>query len=163
MIPENIFPALAKPYFLSLLIGIFFLFSSAASAHPGKTDYQDGHKCLKNCEDWDLYYDEYHLHDQDRNAIRSETRRKAIKEPAAERGSVSQVPIQETPSMPVSPSPEPQADVIPKNAPQRVVDQGYSMPVEAGFVLTFYDSMLLGVAGLLLLAMLVLRRRKEKK
>ncbi|MDP2157642.1 MAG: hypothetical protein Q8K68_08050 [Nitrospirota bacterium] len=43
------------------------------------------------------------------------------------------------------------------------VDQGYSMPVEEGCMLTFYDIVLLGVAGLLLLAMLFLRIKERGK
>ncbi len=141
---------------------LLILVSSTALAHPGKTDHQDGHKCLKNCEDWDLYYDEYHLHDQDRNAIRSDGRRKPVKEPAAARGSVPQPLVQEPAPAQIPPSPQPQANLVLKKSPRKIVDQGYSIPVEAGFVLTLYDVMLLAVAGLLLLAMLVLRRKKER-
>jgi len=108
-----------------------------------------------------MNYDEYHLHDKDRNAIRSEGRRKAVKEPAAARRSLPQPLIQETAPVPIPTSPEPQTEAIKVKAPRRVVDQGYSMPVEAGFMLTLYDIMLLAVAGLLLLAMLVLRRKRE--
>jgi hypothetical protein len=39
-------------------------------SHPGKTDKYGGHECLKRCEDWNLYYKEYHLHDKDGNPIR---------------------------------------------------------------------------------------------
>ena len=41
----------------------------SAGAHPGKTDYVGGHKCLKNCEEWELEQGEYHLHDKDWNPI----------------------------------------------------------------------------------------------
>jgi len=39
-------------------------------AHPGKTDRYGGHKCLKGCEAWGLFYQEYHLHDKDGRPIR---------------------------------------------------------------------------------------------
>ncbi|MBI5847940.1 MAG: LPXTG cell wall anchor domain-containing protein [Nitrospirae bacterium] len=52
--------------------------------------------------------------------------------------------------------------MISEKTPRVAVDQGYRMPVEAGFVMTSYDIMLLGIAGLLLLAMLVLRKRRER-
>jgi hypothetical protein len=42
----------------------------AAFGHPGKTDKYGGHECLKGCEDWKLYYKEYHLHDKDGKPIR---------------------------------------------------------------------------------------------
>lgn len=43
---------------------------SPSFAHPGKTDRYGGHKCLKACEEWKLYYTEYHLHDKDGRPIR---------------------------------------------------------------------------------------------
>jgi len=41
-----------------------------AFAHPGKTDKYGGHMCLKGCEEWKLFYKEYHLHDKDGKPIR---------------------------------------------------------------------------------------------
>jgi competence protein ComEC len=41
-----------------------------AEGHPGKTDRSGGHKCLKGCEEWGLFYKEYHLHDKDGKPIR---------------------------------------------------------------------------------------------
>jgi hypothetical protein len=40
------------------------------SAHPGKTDRYGGHRCMKGCEEWGLFYREYHLHDKDGRPIR---------------------------------------------------------------------------------------------
>ena len=129
-------------------------------AHPGKTDYQDGHKCLKNCEEWDLYYDEYHLHDKDRNAIRMEGRKKPLRAPAAAKRAVVPEPAaQEAAAVPIPPSTEVQTAVIANKSSR---GKGYSMPVEAGFVLTFYDVVLFSVAGLLLLALLFLRVKERK-
>ena len=138
---------------------LLVIFSQVASAHPGKTDYQDGHKCLKNCRDWELSYHEYHLHDKDRNAIRMEGRKKPLREPAPAKKSVQEPSAQEAAAIPVLLSPEPQTEERRTIAP---VDQGYSMPVEEGCVLTFYEIALLGVAGLLLLAMLFLRIKERK-
>ncbi|MBI5632163.1 MAG: hypothetical protein HZA15_01630 [Nitrospirae bacterium] len=131
---------------------------SAAIAHPGKTDYQDGHKCLKNCEDWDMSYEEYHLHDRDRNAIRTEGRRKSLRLPATAKKSDPEPSKQEVAAVPVPLNPEPRGEERRRTAP---ADQGYSMPVEAGFVMTLYDIMLLGVAGLLFLVMLFLRIKER--
>ncbi len=41
-----------------------------AYAHPGKTDSYGGHRCLKGCEGWGLFYNEYHLHDKDGKPLR---------------------------------------------------------------------------------------------
>ena len=40
----------------------------------GKTDYRGGHKCWKNCSEWELRYGEYHLHDKDWKPIRLDKR-----------------------------------------------------------------------------------------
>jgi hypothetical protein len=141
---------------------LLILVASAAFAHPGKTDYQDGHKCLKNCEEWDMGYEEYHLHDKDRNAIRMEGRKKSVREPAPAKKSGSESSKQEVVAAPVPSLPEVQAKEIRRTAPNVIVARGYSMPVEAGFVLTLYDIILLGVAGLLLLVMLILRIKERK-
>lgn len=137
---------------------LLILVVAAASAHPGKTDYQDGHKCLKNCEDWNLYYSEYHLHDKDRNPIRVKRKRKAEREAPAKKSALEPA-IQEAVIVPVPSSPAPQAKEIRATEP---VGQGYSMPVEEGCMPTSYENVLLGVAGLLLLLMLLLRRKERK-
>ena len=49
----------------------------SAFGHPGKTDRQGGHMCLKGCEDWGLFYEEYHLHDKDGRPIRLPRTKKA--------------------------------------------------------------------------------------
>ena len=46
------------------------------AAHPGKTDKYGGHMCLKGCEEWKLFYKEYHLHDKDGRPIRVNKSRK---------------------------------------------------------------------------------------
>jgi hypothetical protein len=56
------------------------LFPGAAMSHPGKTDWRGGHKCVKGCEEWGLYYSEYHLHDKDGKPIHL-SRKKTVPEP----------------------------------------------------------------------------------
>ncbi len=53
-----------------LLTLLAFLIPFDTPAHPGMTDRYDGHKCFKKCEDWNILYGEYHLHDKDRKPIR---------------------------------------------------------------------------------------------
>ena len=52
----------------AFLLAIFI--ALPASAHPGKTDRYGGHKCYKECAEWDLYYAEYHLHDKDGRPVK---------------------------------------------------------------------------------------------
>jgi hypothetical protein len=55
----------------NLMILAFAVFLPiVAEGHPGKTDRFGGHKCLKGCEEWGLFYNEYHLHDKDGKPIR---------------------------------------------------------------------------------------------
>lgn len=56
-----------KKFILLILICVFPI---TAGSHPGKTDRYGGHKCFKQCEEWILYYSEYHLHDKDGKPIR---------------------------------------------------------------------------------------------
>ncbi|MEK6743270.1 MAG: hypothetical protein AABZ15_06660 [Nitrospirota bacterium] len=51
-------------FFLAIVIAL------PAYGHPGKTDRDGGHKCYKECAEWDLYYAEYHLHDKDGRAVK---------------------------------------------------------------------------------------------
>lgn len=53
-----------------LIFILLVIFSSIAHSHPGKTDKSGGHKCWKDCYEWDLDYGEYHLHDKDFRPIR---------------------------------------------------------------------------------------------
>jgi hypothetical protein len=53
-----------------LVLAILCMVPFAVSAHPGKTDWRGGHKCIKGCEERGLFYGEYHLHDKDGRTIR---------------------------------------------------------------------------------------------
>ncbi len=52
-----------------IMLVLLIVLPAAVMAHPGKTDLYGGHKCLKDCEEWGLYYAEYHLHDKDGKPI----------------------------------------------------------------------------------------------
>jgi hypothetical protein len=52
----------SKVFLLCVLLGLVTL--STVLAHPGNTDSSGGHTCRTNCEDWGLYYGEYHYHDE---------------------------------------------------------------------------------------------------
>lgn len=53
-----------------VLIMLACLAPLTALSHPGKTDGYGGHQCLKGCEDWGLFFKEYHLHDKDGKPVR---------------------------------------------------------------------------------------------
>jgi|SRR5215211_8064789 len=62
----------------------FFLISSEASAHPGRTDANGGHTCRTNCASWGLSDGEYHYHGGDGSSSGGST------------GDTYTAPIQET-------------------------------------------------------------------
>lgn len=53
-----------------VLLVMLFCVPYSVPAHPGKTDRYGGHRCLKDCEQWKLYFKEYHLHYKDGTPIR---------------------------------------------------------------------------------------------
>ena len=53
-----------------LILAVLCAVPVTAFSHPGKTDLYGGHKCLKDCEEWGLFYAEYHLHDKDGRSVR---------------------------------------------------------------------------------------------
>ncbi len=55
---------------LALIVLLFALPASSSFAHPGHTDRYGGHRCLKDCDEWKLYFEEYHLHDKYGRPIR---------------------------------------------------------------------------------------------
>ena len=54
----------------AVILFLIFLQPMMSYAHPGKTDRYGGHKCLRGCDEWGLFYKEYHLHDKDGRPIR---------------------------------------------------------------------------------------------
>lgn len=53
-----------------IIIAALCIIPVSSYSHPGKTDWRGGHKCIKGCEEWGLFYAEYHLHDKDWKPIR---------------------------------------------------------------------------------------------
>src|SRR5574340_1375916 len=85
----------------------FMLFSPEAYSHPGKTNYQGGHRCLKKCEEWNLYYAEYHLHDKDGKPIRVAKRPRTAKKKAEPAENILPQGAVEEPAAPMVPPPSP--------------------------------------------------------
>jgi H+/gluconate symporter-like permease len=65
-----------------VIIAVLCIIPAGAFSHPGKTDWRGGHKCIKDCEEWGLFYAEYHLHDKDWKPIHI-GRKKGTPEPGA--------------------------------------------------------------------------------
>jgi len=53
-----------------VVIAALCIIPALSYSHPGKTDWRGGHKCVKGCEEWGLFYAEYHLHDKAGRPIR---------------------------------------------------------------------------------------------
>ena len=130
-----------RPVLLITLLA--FLAPLSAPAHPGMTDRYDGHKCFKKCEDWNILYAEYHLHDKDRKPVRIAKKKK-------------QVPQEETGEgmVPVEPAAPPQA------APVEVVRQ--VIVVREQGVAGIDPFMLVLLVLLFLWLILRMNRRKEE-
>lgn len=78
-----------------ILYVLFCLLPVVAMAHPGKTDRYGGHKCIKGCEEWKLYFNEYHLHDKDGKPIRvAQSRKKPKAKPVADLATIDTLTAQ---------------------------------------------------------------------
>ena len=62
-----------------IIIAALCIIPVSSYSHPGKTDWRGGHKCIKDCEEWGLFYAEYHLHDKAGKPIRI-SRKKTVPE-----------------------------------------------------------------------------------
>ena len=139
-----------------LFIILVLLCPALSFAHPGKTDYQDGHKCIKNCEEWALYYAEYHLHDKDRNPIRITADRKTAVRISPDAADPSRN------SAPVS-LPDPSSAITkPLTETEKPMPKTAGMPVQEGALFRVADILLLIVVGLLLVSLVMLRRKRER-
>ena len=128
-----------RPLFTVILI---LFVAHPAYAHPGKTDRYGGHKCYKECAEWDLYYAEYHLHDKDGRPVRVAKKKPARSVPTATIVETEAVVSQSLPTPPPVPA-----------VPQ--VAQAAMTPDEAGLPLNW-------ILLALLLLLLVIRRRRKK-
>ena len=148
-----------------LLLIALFLIPFSSFAHPGKTDHRGGHKCWKNCNEWELGRGEYHLHDDDWNPVHIDR-----KENVVEKEQVKGVPTPEkrflleehnrTVPGPVTGVQENRESNI---SEQRAVATKNQTPgvYEESFPL--FNAILLLVLALLLLIVLIYVRKKREK
>lgn len=126
-----------RPLFAVVLI---LLVALPAFAHPGKTDRYGGHKCYKECAEWDLYYAEYHLHDKDGRTVRVVKKKPVRSVPTATIAEADVVVSQPLTSVPAVPP----------------VVRAAMAPDEPGLPLNWI------LLVLFLLLFLVVRRRRKK-
>ena len=142
---------------LSLII--MFLLPFSAIAHPGKTDYRGGHKCWKNCGQWELRGGEYHLHDKDWNPIRLDYKGNVVEAEKPEG-----VPTPEKRFLLEEPATGEQ-----ENSGTKIPDQ--HVVVEKHQILTVYEEsvmplntiLLILLAVLMLIVLIFVRRKREKE
>lgn len=135
---------------LSVCLIVLVLTAGWSDAHPGKTDDLDGHRCLKNCGEWDLYDEEYHLHDKERNPVRIKPGQKI--EPVSKPEDAAKAVIEEKPAVP-SPTAETAA---PSKTPVQPI---INYTVSEGNTISDTDILLLTAAGFLLLLLVLIKRR----
>lgn len=128
------------------LIALLCLLPAMVFPHPGKTDRYGGHNCIKDCEEWKLYYKEYHLHDKDGKPIRIARKpgkkRKATELQSAPAGTAAIV-------------------IDPPQSVQTVTVHDIVTRVEEVNRLPFHPLLL--VVLVLLMLLLILRTRREKE
>jgi len=147
-----------------LLLIVLFLIPSSTLAHPGKTNYKGGHKCWKNCSEWELGRGEYHLHDEDWNPVHIGRQEKVIEKeqpkgvPTPEKrflledNGSSTGPVTEVPETKESSIPEQRA-VAAKNRMQTVYEENF---------LPFNSIFLLLLALLMLIVLIYVLKKREK-
>lgn len=155
---------LAMKTVLSLIF--IFLMPFSVSAHPGKTDYRGGHKCWKNCGEWELQRGEYHLHDKNWKPIRLDQKGNVL-----ETEQTKGVPIPEKRFLLEEPSEQPVEPVsgVRKNSEdkgvnqQTTVEKHYAVTVYEESILPFNTIMLILLAFLMLIVLIFLRKKREKE
>jgi hypothetical protein len=138
----------------------------SASAHPGKTDRRGGHKCWKNCGEWELGRGEYHLHDKDWNPVRLDQKGNVLE---AEKPEGVPTPDKrflmeesaEKASEPLSGLQKNSGDKMPTQ--HVVVEKHQTLTVYEESVLPFNTILLLLLALLMLVVLIFVRRKREKE
>jgi hypothetical protein len=149
---------------LSLIFMLLMSFS--AIAHPGKTDYRGGHKCWKNCGEWELRQGEYHLHDKDWNPIRFDQKGNVVE---AEQSEGVPTPdkrflLEKSVEKASEPASGVRENTGTKTPDQRViVEKHQTLTVYEESVLSLNAIMLLLLAFLMLIILIFVRKRREKE
>lgn len=142
------------------------LFSVSAYAHPGKTDYRGGHKCWKNCSEWELRYGEYHLHDKNWKPIRLDKQGNPVKiqsepmpNPKPSKQTELLEPLEQTQVIVTT---EEKIREVQKPDIKTINEYNYNMTIYEESILPFNVVLLLMLALLLLIALIFIRKKREK-
>lgn len=87
-----------------VIIAVLCIVPASSYSHPGKTDWRGGHKCIKGCEEWGLFYAEYHLHDKAGRPIRINRKVKEVPKQPELQSAATKTSAPEAP--PISPKTE---------------------------------------------------------
>ena len=146
-----------------LFLICLFLIPFSSGAHSGKTDYRGGHKCWKNCGEWELGRGEYHLHDKDWNPIRLDRKGHVVEVekpsgvPIPDERFLLEEPAQKAPgSVPV------EQENSGAKIPAVIVEKHQTMTVYEESVLPLNTIMLLLLAFVMLIVLIYVRKRREK-
>ena len=152
---------------MKILLTVLFIFLMpfSAGAHPGKTDYRGGHRCWKNCGEWELRRAEYHLHDKDWNPIRLDAKGDVIEtvRPGAVPTPEKRFLQEEPAAAPGVVAPEIQETPEGKGAGQTIVEKQHIVTVYEESILPIHYILLLLLAFLMLILLLYVRKKKENK
>lgn len=146
---------------------ILFLFSVSSYAHPGKTNKIGGHKCWKNCNEWELRYGEYHLHDKDWKPVKVDKKGNPLRQIQSESIAPRENADQTEPEKPSEQTPETASSeqIVPdiKKADETIINENsYSKTVYESDILPFNIILLIILAVLLLIALIFIRKKKGK-
>lgn len=130
-----------------IVIAALCIIPVSSYSHPGKTDWRGGHKCVKDCEEWGLFYAEYHLHDKDWKPIRISRKGKETPRDPELRSAATSTSVSET------------AQVIPKT--ETVTVYRYVTNVYEENILA--SNPLLWALLVLLLLLLILRMNRKRE
>ena len=149
-----------------LIFILVFLIPFSSLAHPGKTDRRGGHKCWKNCNEWELGRGEYHLHDEDWDPVHIDRKGKVMEKEQAqgvptpekrflleENNGTAAGPVTEVQKNKGSSSTEQHA--IAAKTPARAVYEESFLPFNA--------ILLLLLALLMLIVLIYVRKKREKE
>ncbi len=146
---------------------IFFLFSVSSYAHPGKTNKIGGHKCWKNCSEWELRYGEYHLHDKDWKPIKVDKKGNPVVQIRPESMQIRKNADQSEPEKPSEQTLETasseQIDTeIKQPANPTINENSYSKTAYENDILPFNIILLLVLAVLLLILLIFIKKKRGK-
>lgn len=149
-----------------ICLAAILLLSAPAFAHPGKTDRYDGHKCWKNCGEWELVYGEYHFHDKDRKPIRIDSKGNPMSpvnpETSSARDDMRPADVIDSAGRKQAP-PSPKGQNYEKEDGAKPDIQHNYITIVREEIITPSSILLLSLALVLLLALILMRRKRDKK